>query len=246
MDPVTGIGLTASVIQLVTFSLHAAQTIRELRQRGSVSSYDNVEYTANHLSNLIGSLQRPLQGSSTQSLSKDEKDLIDLGRRCQECAQKLQRELRKLKTGSRPSALSITRKAARAIWGRFKIEEISKQLESFQSTLETSLLHRLRYVLRFTFQRFLSQRFTALMFWYWFVTSHPVHGTPVSMFFQDKKNLCLAWDPNPRCCSLSVHRDGSSLFHRFNVSCQNVFSESGAAASLFTKLLGIITCWRRG
>ena len=146
MDPVSGIGLAASVIQLVKFGFEALHTIRELHQHGSISSYDDVEYTTNHLDNLTGSLQHSLQRSSTQLLSKEEKDLIDLGRRCQDCAFKLQHELRKLRPTSRPSALMITQKVARAIWKRHKIEDIRMQLASFQSTLETSLLHRLRYV----------------------------------------------------------------------------------------------------
>jgi len=150
MDPVTGIGLVASVVQLVTFGIGTVSTIREVYQRGSVSSYDDVDYTPNHLSKLTGSLQHSLQSCHTHSsaLTKDEKDLIDLGRKCEECAHKLQHELRKLNSQPRSSLLAATRITARAIWKRLKIDEISKQLATYKSTLETSLLQRLTYVPR--------------------------------------------------------------------------------------------------
>jgi hypothetical protein len=150
MDPVTGIGLVASVVQLLTFGIGTASTIREVYQRGSISSYEDVEHTTGYLSKLAGSLQHSLQSSNTHSsaLTRDEKDLIELGRKCENCAHKYQHELRKLTSQPRTSLLAATRITARAIWKRAKIEEISKQLATYQSTLETSLLHKLRYVPR--------------------------------------------------------------------------------------------------
>ncbi len=150
MDPVTGLGLVASVVQLLTFGINTVSTIREVYHRGSISSYDDVEYITGHLGKLTRSLQQSLENSHTHSsaLSRDEKDLIDLGRKCEDCAQKLQHELRKLSSQPRISLLAATRKTARAIWKRPKIEEISNQLATYKSTLETSLLHRLRYVPR--------------------------------------------------------------------------------------------------
>ena len=148
MDPVTGIGLVASVVQLVTFGISTVSTIREVYQRGSVSSYDDVDYTADHLSKLTSSLQRSLQSSHTRSsaLTRDEKNLIDLARKCEDCAHKLQHELRKLISQPRTSLGAATRITIRAMLKKSKIEDISKQLATYQSTLETSLLHSLRYV----------------------------------------------------------------------------------------------------
>ena len=150
MDPVTGIGLVASVVQLLTFGIGTGSTIREVYRRGSISSYDDVEYTTGHLSKLTGSLQHSLRSSQTYSseLTSDKKNVIDLGRKCEDCAHTLQHELRKLNSQPRTSLLAATRITARAIWKRPKIEEISKQLATYKSTLETSLLQRLRYVLR--------------------------------------------------------------------------------------------------
>jgi len=148
MDPVTGIGLVASVVQLVTFGIGTASTIRDVYQRGSVSSYEDVEYTTGHLSKLTGSLQQSLQSSNTHfsALTRDEKDLIEIGEKCEQCAHKLQHELRKLNSQARSSVLAATRITFRAMRKKSKIEEINKQLANYKSTLETSLLHRLTYV----------------------------------------------------------------------------------------------------
>ncbi len=146
MDPITGIGLAASVIQLVTASIDAAKTCRELYQQGSVSEYSNLDYTTGHLASLTTSLQQSLQSSSTLSpaLTREEKDLVDLGGKCEDCANKLQRELHKLQTRPRASALRAAGHAARAILRKNRIDKIQQQLQAYQSTLETSLLSRLR------------------------------------------------------------------------------------------------------
>lgn len=70
MDPVTGIGLVAAVIQLVKFGVDTVDTIRQVYQQGSASKYDDVEYTTNHLADLTRSLQQSLKGSAPVGLSK--------------------------------------------------------------------------------------------------------------------------------------------------------------------------------
>ena len=146
MDPITGVGLAASVIQLLTFSIDAVKTCREVYQKGSVSDYNNLDYTTGHLAGLTNSLQQSLQSSSigSRALTREEKDLVELARKCEECANKLQRELDKLQTQPRASTLKAARLAARAIWKKRTIDKINQQLEAYQSTLETSLLSRLR------------------------------------------------------------------------------------------------------
>ena len=146
MDPVTGIRLAASVIQLVTFGIDAARTCRDVYQQGSVSEYNNVDYTTSHLASLTKSLEQSLQSSGTPSsaLSKEEKELVNLARNCEDCANTLQKELRKLQTQPRASALDAARKTARAVWKKSSISKTQEQLESYRSTLEMSLLSRLR------------------------------------------------------------------------------------------------------
>lgn len=146
MDPITGLGLAASVIQLVTFSIDTVKTCQEVYQRGSVSEYSNLNHTTSHLASLTNSLQQHLQGSGTrsQALTGEEEDLVNLARKCEDCAKTLQKELCKLQTQPRASVLDAARKAARAIWKKSSITKIQGQLETYRLTLETSLLSRLR------------------------------------------------------------------------------------------------------
>ena len=58
MDPITGIGLAASVIQLVKFGIDAVKKCGEVYQQGSVSEYSNIDYTTGHLASLTESLQQ--------------------------------------------------------------------------------------------------------------------------------------------------------------------------------------------
>lgn len=146
MDPITGIGLAACVVQLVTFGIQTVKTCQQVYDKGSVSELTNLDDTSGHLARLSNSLQQSLQGSSKgfQALSGDEKDLVDLGRKCQDCADKLQQKLRKLQTERRASVLVAVKQGVRTIWRRNSIDKIQKELLAYQSTLETSLLNRLR------------------------------------------------------------------------------------------------------
>ena len=117
MDPITGIGLAASVIQLVHFGINAPKPCQQIYQQGSTSGHVDADFIAGHLTALTSSLQQSLQSTGTRSsaLSKEEKDLIELGHKCQDCARKLQHELHKLQARPRESALEVTCKAARSL-----------------------------------------------------------------------------------------------------------------------------------
>ena len=146
MDPITGTELAASVVQLVTFSLDAVRVCKELYQKGSVSEYSKIDYTTGRLASSAQSLQQSLQSSSSHShaLTKEERNLLDLARKCEDCAQRLQAELQKLRMKRRTSALETLQKAARAFVKGHTIRKIQEELEKCKSTLETSLLIDLR------------------------------------------------------------------------------------------------------
>ena len=147
MDPITGIGLAASVVQLVHFGLSAAKTCQQIYQQGSTSELIDLDYTTSHLVNLTGSLQQSLDSASMQSpaLSKEERDLIDLARKCESRAHQLQHKLCKLQARPQGSTLEAARKAAHSIWKKNSILKIQEELDAYRKVLEMSLLARLRY-----------------------------------------------------------------------------------------------------
>ena len=77
-------------------------------------------------------------------LSQEEKDLIELSRRCEQGAENLKHELQKMRTVPSPNVLQAVRKTARTLLKKDKIVQIQEQMERYKSTLEISLLSRLR------------------------------------------------------------------------------------------------------
>lgn len=146
MDPITGIGLAASVVQLVQFGIHAAQTCQQIYQQGSTSENVDADYVAGHLAKLTSSLQQSLNETQIkfEALSEEEKELVDLERKCEDCAKQLQHELGKLRARSQASALETARIALRSIRKKDSIIKIQDQLNRYRTTLETSLLYRIR------------------------------------------------------------------------------------------------------
>ena len=146
MDPVSGIGLAASVIQLVHFSLNTAKTCREIYRKGYMDDDETTASIAGHLAHLTTTFDQSLHAPGAQSvaLSSEENEIVDLGRKCRKCANKLGQELRKLHAQPQGSALGAVRKTARSIWKRGTIFKLQAELESYQSILEASLLYRLR------------------------------------------------------------------------------------------------------
>ena len=148
MDPVTGIGLAASVIQLIQFGISTAKTCHELYEKGSTSEHEDLKFNADHLESLANTLQQSLQqaspAQSSLSLRGPEQDLTDLAKKCEDCAIDLQHELRKYQSSPQQSRFRAAGKSFRHLIKGDKIGKLQERLEQYQKTLETSLLFRLR------------------------------------------------------------------------------------------------------
>ena len=143
MDPITGIGLAASVVQLVQFGISAARTCQQISQQGSTKETANADDVAGRLASFITSFQQSLKNAQTTSnaLSQEEKELVDLGLKCEECVNELQHELSKLRAGPQASVLRV---AVRSIRKKSSIIKIQNQLEKYMKILETWLHYRIR------------------------------------------------------------------------------------------------------
>lgn len=133
MDPVAALGLVVNVIQIVTFSIQTVKVCQEVYQKGSTSKYNDLGDSAGDLANLTNSLQQSLQSPGARSgpLTKDDTELVELGRKCQDYANKLQKELGKLETQQRLSRLAAARVAVRTIFKRNNIDRIHKELQAY-------------------------------------------------------------------------------------------------------------------
>ena len=148
MDPISGISFAASIVQLVHFSIVTAKTVHEISQRGSSSDTAHTKDIATQLSSLTVSVQKSLQDAQTpkRALTKDEKELIEVGKKCENIATKLQKELEKLEVESSGSKLSGVKIVAMTILKKGKIEKMMDDLEGMRRVLETGLLVTLRFV----------------------------------------------------------------------------------------------------
>ena len=145
MEPFAAVGFTAAVVQLLDFSIKAAKTVKQVRERGSSSNVENTDYIASHLSSLSDSVQTKLQLSGIhQTLSAEENELLEIGRKCGECSRKLQTELEKLKATDGARSVDRLKVAARTIWRKGDIEKLQDKLENTRQVLETRLLYTLR------------------------------------------------------------------------------------------------------
>ena len=145
MDPVSGISLAASVVQLVSFGAHTIEMCKELYEQGHTRENDATYDAASRLARLTKDVKLSLgPHMPTRTLSREEQDLVGIAQRCTECATKLQDELRKLQTRPQASALQVAHKATHSIWKKKSLAKVKEELELYRSTLETSLLQRLR------------------------------------------------------------------------------------------------------
>lgn len=146
MDPITGISLAASILQLLEAGVGATKHCREIYQQGFTNEHANANETAGKLARLSNSIQQSLQNAEMQSakLSREEQDLMDLGRKCEECANILQHELHKLRAQPQTSPLQAVRITARSVFKKHRIVKIQEQLESHQRVLGTLLAYRSR------------------------------------------------------------------------------------------------------
>ena len=150
MDPATGIGFAAAVVQLVNFGVDAAKTCGEVYRQGSTTENADIQYTTTHLAKLTQILQQSLKDSTkpTTSPTQEEQKLIELSEKCRICAEALQQELLQLQRRSSSSSLETFKKGAQAVLKRRTIAKIYDQLETHKSTLEIAVLFRLRCVHR--------------------------------------------------------------------------------------------------
>ena len=147
MDPVSAFSLACGVIQVVDFSLKISSTCRKLYKKGSLSDNDMIEGWAENLKNLCGELNPPVtDGVTVDTLPANEQELLNLAASCSSTAHNLIHELDGLKVSGPRKKREAFKQGLRSIWKSDVIEEIQKQLDRYQKSLDTGVLVYIRYV----------------------------------------------------------------------------------------------------
>lgn len=139
MDPVSVIGLTCNVLQLVELGYKGTALCWSLYKNGEDVDATRLRETCDALSRAHQTLEGSLQHSPASSNS-DAVILIDLCTRCEETSLRLKIEVEALTLQSKSNAFRVIGKALKSAYKADKIRRLKSQLDEHSKTLDTHVL----------------------------------------------------------------------------------------------------------
>ncbi|MCJ1332082.1 hypothetical protein MMC10_008774 [Thelotrema lepadinum] len=141
MDPVTIFSLVSGIISVLDFSKEAIDICQQLVKDGSVSKHRSLGEMADSLDSAIVDLDSPLDNCPSDTISREDKVLVDLCHRCRDTASVIRRQLVKLKKDG--GILDVIKKTIQTMRKNEFIEQKKKELEGYERLLNTRILVRL-------------------------------------------------------------------------------------------------------
>lgn len=138
MDPISAFSLACNVIQVVDFGFKLAAGCREIYVSGSLESNDHIELVATDLRRISEEIEN---GAAAKTAG--DRELTDLASRSAATSRKLLSVLEDIKMKNQKSKRNALGKTVSAMWKRNAIDDLQKQLVSYQKALETRMLKRL-------------------------------------------------------------------------------------------------------
>lgn len=146
LDPLTAFSLACGTMQVVGFGCEIVSHAKELYERGSLESNDDIERSTKRLRSLNNQLLSDCTRDSLQNPRYQ--TLVDLATECSQTAMKLLGELDKLKiTDPRSMLGTFIKKPIATIRKKGKLEKLKSKLECSQRILDSTILSMLRYSL---------------------------------------------------------------------------------------------------
>jgi hypothetical protein len=141
MDPLTSLGLVASLVQLVDFSGKIVSCSTQLYESSTGALADNVAIKAvlDHLILLNDKVKK--SGTST-----GDPVLENLCKSCSVVAVELLTTLEKIQVQGHRQKLESVRKAFQSVWSKKRIEELERRLAGFRQQLNLHLAVDIRSV----------------------------------------------------------------------------------------------------
>ena len=147
LDPLTAIGLASSIVQFVDFSGKVLSKARELSQSRRGSTTDAYAAVPRDLLQLSEKLRDGLRTArQDESPSESDKALEALCDRCIGVSEKMLARLENLRVGQDDSKWKVVLQAARTVWSKKELDELSDQLDVFRSQLQLRVFVSFRYV----------------------------------------------------------------------------------------------------
>ncbi|KAI9893633.1 MAG: hypothetical protein M1814_006429 [Vezdaea aestivalis] len=139
MDPVTAFSLAAGIIQVVDFSIRAAEQCRQMYKTGTTAVDQNTQDMTESLRRIYIELQTSINVAPTSNSLLDS-EITDLALKCVDIAEEVSAEIEGLKAGSKREILP---KFIKKLRKDSHIKDIQLKLEKYQTILNTSIINRL-------------------------------------------------------------------------------------------------------
>lgn len=144
MDPISGVGLAANVLQFVDFCAKLVSKGNAIFKStsGTLEEHAQVETVSRRLQELA----RDLETSISSRPGNDEQHLVAICQACVGIAGDLRDKLSRLTVMGQRTRFKSFRQALKSVWQKEELEALTSKLQLFRGELNTSLLVSMRYV----------------------------------------------------------------------------------------------------
>src|ERR1700761_5379492 len=112
MEAIAAFSLTCNVAQVVDFALKVSSKCKEIARTGSTVEVQDYRNTSKQLANLTESLNASVN-SAPKPLTKDDRGLLDLSKKCSQAASELEVRLEELSTTKNQRKRNVFSKAVK-------------------------------------------------------------------------------------------------------------------------------------
>lgn len=140
LDPVTAIGLTCNVAQLVELSWKICSKSRVIYKDGMLPEHRDTETVTTDLKNINNRLLAFLDSREHDAFSDEDKDLWKLCQSSNAIAEELLRQLDRIQISEGGARWKSLRQALKSVWLKGELDHTSARLQDFRIQLNTRLL----------------------------------------------------------------------------------------------------------
>lgn len=141
LDPVTAIGLTCNVAQLVEISWKVCSKSKLIYKDGALPEHRDTWTVTLDLKRINSKLSSFLdQGKDEGNLSEEDQDLLVLCQSSNGIADELLKQLEKLQLSGDGKRWKSVRQALKSVWLKTELDQTSARLQAYRTQLNTRLL----------------------------------------------------------------------------------------------------------
>ncbi|KAL9616887.1 MAG: hypothetical protein Q9160_008276 [Pyrenula sp. 1 TL-2023] len=141
LDPITAIGLTCNVAQLVEISWKVCSKSKLIYKDGALPEHRDTQTVTVDLKKIHSKLSDFLdRGKDADNLSEEDQDLLILCQSSDGIADELLKQLGKLQLSGDGKRWKSVRQALKSVWLKSELDQTSSRLQTYRTQLNTRLL----------------------------------------------------------------------------------------------------------